>query len=252
MAFHLLVATPTHSGAIDSVTADTLLQLQRALLARGDDCTVRFPSATTISTLRNLIVADFLGSGADALFMLDADQGLPVANVLRMIDLDRPVVGCLYPRRQYDWSAVRAGAGGDPGRMVYQAMDFVGALDSGPDGAVEVQDGFARAAYLGAGSLLVRREALSTLMDAYPDLAGRGFHGAEFPGPRFAANWGFFNPLARDEGGDLLAEDFSFCQRWRGAGGELWADLTAPAAHVGRHMFSGSYLDYLDAVAPRL
>lgn len=246
MTLTLMSATPTHSGAVESVTADTLLQLQQAMLQRGDRLIVRFPSATTISTLRNLIVADFLQSDADVLFMLDADQGVGAASILRMLDSGYDVAGCLYPRRRFNWAGVSPQASGaDLQTLLYQATEFVGVLADG--GAVAVTDGFARADYLGAGSMMLRRPALERMAGHYPDLAGEGFDPSEFSGSRFAQNWGFFNPLGRAAAGQSLAEDYAFCHRWRAAGGELWADLTATSAHVGRHMFSGNYLDYLKA-----
>jgi hypothetical protein len=245
---HLLATVPTHSGAIESVTAETLLQLQALLHARGGRFETRFPSASDISVLRNMIVADFLHSGADALFMLDADQGLPGEAVLRMLDLGAEVVGCLYPKRRFDWAAVRpTETAAHLDRILHQASEYVGALEAAESGEVEVRAGFARALYVGAGALVVRRSAFDRLRNRYPDLRDQGFNAEEFAAPRFAENWGFFNRLPPAPGHPALSEDFAFCRRWREAGGEIWADIATTTAHVGRHMFTGSYADHLQA-----
>lgn len=244
----IMAAVPTLSGSIDSLAAETLLQLQALVLARGGGFVTRFHSGSVISTIRNLIAADFLGSDADALFMLDSDQGVSSAVLERMLDKEGDAVGCIYPKRSYDWSAVSAAAprtGMQP--LIYQAMSFVGALDAGPGGAIGIDNGFAPAVHVGTGALLVRRSAFDRLERQFPELEGRGFYTAEFPEDRFARNWGFFNPIVQDDGG-MLSEDFSFCRRLRGAGGTIWADIIGATAHVGRHVFSGSYYEFLQAV----
>jgi hypothetical protein len=246
-----MIAVPTHSGAVDSVTVETLLQAQRMMLERGGAIETRFHSGAVISTLRNVIVADFLGSEADLLLMIDADQGISAEGLTRMIDLGEPVVGCLYPRRRFDWTQVDPSANGAQlEQLLYQAMDFVGALEADEEGRAPLRDGFARANHVGTGIFLIRRAALETMIRHYPDLEGCGFYPDEFPPPRFRHNWGFFNPI-QEPGTPPLAEDFSFCSRWRDCGGEIWADVVSPVAHVGRQMFSGNYHDYVKAASRR-
>ena len=251
MSLNLMVMIPTHSGQMETVTAETLLQLQREVLARKGQMTLRVHSGSVISTLRNAMVADFLGSDADTLLMLDADQGISGQGLMRMIDFDAPVVGCLYPKRQFDWRHVRADEpAGDMSRILNQAQAFVGEVAASVDGTTVTRNGFAQALHVGTGILVIRRSALQTLMEACPDLKGAGFSPEEFTGPRFAQNWGFFNLLARTEGGGTYSEDYSFCQRWRDAGQTLWADVMTPTVHVGRQVFSGSYLDHVRSVEP--
>ncbi len=245
----LRVAVPTHSRTLSTATTETLLRLQRALLQRGDEMEANFFSGAIISDIRNAIVADFLQSDAETLIMLDADMGLGSASVLRMIDFGRPFVGCMYPRRSFDWSRVQASEG-DIGRSLYQAMEFVGMIER-PEGdtSLRLEQGFARAVQVGAGLLVLRREVFERLARDWPDLSGRGFSAKAYPGPRFHQNWGFFNPLPVS-GGPNLPEDFSFCHRWRTGGGDIWADVNSRIAHVGQQDFTGSFLDYLQANAP--
>lgn len=252
MSIRLLAAIPTYSGSIDSVTVETIVQLQRELLERGGAMQLRFHSGSVISTLRNLMVADFLASDADVLLMLDADQGITGAALMRMLDFGQPLVGCIYPKRVFDWTLVDpAQSAEDMPRILYQASQYVGRLDTGPGGEIEVRDGFAPAIHVGTGILLIRREVIETLARRYPELKERGFHQADFPGPRFAQNWGFFNPLTAEDEGGALSEDFSFCHRWRAAGGQIWADIISHSAHVGRHVFGGNYYDFVKANGPR-
>lgn len=253
MPSKLFVAVPSHSGGADGLTIECLLQLQRAALSAGIEISVRLHSGSMIPVLRNLIVSNFLSSDADTLLMLDSDQGVPGDSLMRMISHHAGVVGCLYPRRQYDWSLVDRGeSAADMERVLYQASSFVGKLlATDEQNRAEVVSGFARAEYVGAGALVIKRDALKKMMDHFPELRGEGYSASEFSDQRFQHNWGFFNPLSRAEAGDVLPEDFSFCWRWRKAGGELWADVESVSGHAGRHIFAGAYLDYLSALGPR-
>ncbi|HYD45533.1 MAG TPA: hypothetical protein VEA79_09760 [Phenylobacterium sp.] len=252
MSPNLMVAVPTHSGQMESVTTESLLQLQKALIERGGQMTLKVHSGSVISTLRNVIAADFLGSEADTLLMLDADQGISGAGLMRLIDFGEPIVGVIAPKRVYNWSHVDPReTAEDMGRIRYQAMAWAGRLDSAEDGQTEVRDGFARAIHVGSGIMVVQRPAFETMMAAHPELEGVGFNTAEFPPGRFTHNWGFFNPLTLPEEGGAMTEDFSFCHRWRALGGELWADIVTPTVHVGRHVFGGSYLEFIRASQPK-
>jgi hypothetical protein len=54
---------------------------------------------------------------------------------------------------------------------------------------------------------------------------------------------GFFEPYKVD--GRKLSEDYSFCQRWRDIGGQVWADPNIRMAHVGTKTFDGHFGEWL-------
>ncbi len=244
---HLFAAVPSHSGTIVLEGAQTLLAAQAMVANRGGSFRLAYQSGAMIGEVRNVLVAQFLKSEADLLLMLDSDQAISANALQRMIDLNQPVVGCIYPKRRYDWAKVRIQTASDISQVLYQASEFVGWLSEDQNGRVQVINGFARAEHVGTGILLVRREAFQQLMRHFPELEGLGFGEDLHPG--LENNWGFFNSLARDDRLPL-SEDISFCRRWRQAGGEIWADVSADSEHVGRHTFRGNYLDFSRATAP--
>jgi hypothetical protein len=241
----LFVAIPSHSGSAVLECVESLLAAQKMLADRGDTLEFWWEGGAVISVVRNLIAAQFLASDADMLLMVDADQSFSAHMLARMIDLNQPVVGCIYPTRKYNWERANLGAAKNIEGVVYQASSFVGWLETDEHGEVTVIDGFARAAHVGTGILLIRREAFQVLIGKFPELQGRGFA----PDPRLPADkaWGFFNMI--DDGrGVPFSEDLSFCRRWRAAGGEIWAEITSLTTHVGRQRFTGNYFDYLQAI----
>lgn len=234
MPLKLMVGVPSHSGTIVMECASTLLQIQDFVKDRGGTFQFIYQGGAVISDVRNAITSDFLNSDAEALLMIDADQGIERETVERMIDLNRPVVGCLYPFRRYEWANVMT-----TNDIQLQALQYVGSLIAGEDGDISVVDGFARATFVGAGALLIRRTAFETLMAHFPELSGVGYSPDYYPGSH--PNWGFFNPIVQ-ENGRFTSEDISFCRRWIQVGGEIWADVTGTISHVGLHSFSGSFL----------
>jgi hypothetical protein len=163
----------------------------------------------------------------------------------RMIDLDQPVVGAFYPKRTFDWDAVKLPVR-DMSQALRQAARFVGQLLTDDNGRAEIIGGFGRAAYVGTGVLLVRRDAFHRLMERYPDLQGSCLHVEAWPELAPNGGWGFFNPMNNDAGAPL-AEDISFSLRWRRMGGEIWAEVTSPIAHIGHWTFEGAYFDHVQA-----
>jgi hypothetical protein len=246
MPTSMYVAVPTHSETIHTCAAITLLDLMGSAHAKGVVVRVVFHSAPVISDLRNTIVADFLAGRDDILFMLDSDQGMPIQTIWRMLESGYPVVGCIYPRRNFRWSEVEPGlSSSDMTRILYQATRFVGKLEVRPDGSFEIRNGFARAESVGTGALLIRREALEIMKRHFPELKGQGFPEEDENLPRVENDWGFFNPLVAARDGRNAGEDIGFCERWRRCGGEIWADIVSDTVHLGRYPFRGNYLDYL-------
>lgn len=244
----LMFAVPTHNMTLQVETVVTLLECRETLRNNGIDMQVLFKAGSIITHVRNAIVADFLASECTHLFMLDSDQGLPPSLVLRMIGLDKPIVGTFTPRRNFFWpTSPIASAGLDAQALIYHGMRFVGDAVESESGQVDVREGFVQAQLIGTGAILLRRDAFERLAAAYPGLKSQGFPDGADLGPA-EHNWGFFNTMVQAVDGLNAGEDIGFCHRWTRAGGELWADVSAVQQHVGRHVFTGSYLQQMQAL----
>lgn len=244
----IYLAVPTHSYTVTVETTVSILDFTIAAMQRGMDVQTVFHSASIISHLRNMVVADFLAGDFTHLFMLDADQGLPVSLIFKMLDSGHPVVGALYPRRNFAWQQVdlQKAHQGVPD-VLHQGLRFVGELLQDANGQLTVADGLARARSIGTGAMLIRREALERMRTHFPELHGQGFPDEDENLPRAPHNWGFFNPLVKSADGRNAGEDIGFCQRWRDCGGEIWADFVTSTTHVGRFPYAGSYWEHLQA-----
>jgi hypothetical protein len=241
LSFKLMVALPCHSGSFVAETTRSLLSLQELMLERGGSLLFHYRGGAVINVVRNSLISEFMESDCDALFMLDSDQALQKETFARMIDLGQSFVGCIYPKRALDWSKVNLAAARDMDEILYQASEYVGRLEEDETGKASVRNGFGLASFVGTGAVFLRREVFTRLMEAYPDLEGKGFGRHDFPG--YSYNWGFFNSVIRH--GIPLSEDVSFSVRWRDIGGQIWADIASPVMHVGQYANTGNYMDFL-------
>ena len=225
----LIVATPIraaemHAASVSLGYAEMLLRLHRLLPVEVLDGSITF--ATDIVRGRNRIAAKVLREKPDAthVLWLDDDQWVEdVAVVAEMLALGVDVVGAPYTGKRQPLSWVHRHMPGPPVAM-------------GP--LLEV-------AGLGFGFTLTTTAALRALAEQERKYT-------DHPNPFEVANiFGqlFYHP-AEDQGVKvpeahqaLLGEDYSFCLRWRRAGGKVWLYTRAGfVMHAGAHAWSAREL----------
>jgi len=237
---HILLATPSYGGAGPEYIG-SMMRLQAWLLRQGIEVGVIHHAMAEVARSRNIIATHFWERPEFThLLFVDSDMAFEPAAVEALIRADKPLVGCVYPKRTIDFSRLVAAARKHdhlPSIMA-QAMDFV--VHPGSDSA-DVVDGLCKVVGIGMGLCLIRREVFGGLLGSgqiKQDAAGAkvGRHA----GPTL----GFFDPIPTDT--TFLAEDLSFCQRWRElCGGEVWAVLDQTVGHVGTMIYSARVIDAL-------
>jgi hypothetical protein len=179
------------------------------------------------------------------LLFIDADMGFRPELIGKMIDFDQPVVGCIYPKRVYDHARFAEAARTTPDPEIARAIaqTYVGGADdlmAGDHGQPILRGDFARALRAGTGIMLIKREALETLRDTFPELWTDDPEGAYRP---LGAQGAFqvFEAMQTSTG-VFCSEDYAFCLRWvEGCGGEIWSCFNEPIRHVGRERYVGDY-----------
>jgi hypothetical protein len=210
----LLIAIITPTTAVAAETALSALRLQAACAARGWTPDFRILWGPAADDSRESAVRQARRDGSDALFLLDNDLAVEPDLLLRMVDSGHGVVGAIHPRPAYDWSSTPDGAPLEVAATVRNAIRFEGELEPS-DAGLEIVDGFARARWVSAKCLLLRREALDQL-------------GAE---PVFASG------------------SAAFTGRWRALGETLWADVVSPVTVIGRVVNRTPFLEHLRLTA---
>jgi hypothetical protein len=249
----IMIATPAYGEVFYTPYVSSMLKLSRVLQKRGIDFAFNAISYSEIAESRNFLLTHWYDkTDATHLLFVDADMGFPSELITDMLELARPLVGVVYPKRTLDMKKVAelAAASQDGPRALAKAQDFVlrplrGARPSAS------RPGFLEVEACGSGILLIERGCIATMLEQLPQISD--------------AKAKTTSPLAKNldrlirafdiafVDGLRLSEDFSFCYRWRhGCKGEVWASIAHEVAHIGLHRFSASYQEKLAGETPQV
>lgn len=237
-SLHIVVATPCYGGVVTHRYMQSVCGLM--LAATHDNVTITLEllgNDSMITRARNSLVATALdNSAATHLMFIDADIGFSPEQVGRMLRFDREVVAGMYPLKiiEYDEAVAHRVGAGEP--LETAQLRYVGAFLPREERLEE--DGFITAEFAGAGFMLIKRAALERMVEAYPHLRFKAVHDRARPSAS-RNQYAFFEGMIHPDSGDYLSEDYTFCQRWRAIGGDVWIDSRSRLAHIGPREFNG-------------
>lgn len=205
----LHIVTPLYNGQVHWLYLKGLMQTCAKF--GTDDVLVSSRQGSFLPKLRDLLTQDFLVMGADYMLCIDADIGFTADDVEKLLKHDRPFISGVYSRKQF-------AKPGSPNTSVN--------LDGH-----EHENGLRTAFAVGAGFLLVSRATVRRMVDANQKLIYT-YDGSE-GGEQICGLWSAFKLK-----NTMLAEDHSFCMRWRALGGEIFVDPSVKLAHAGEHVYT--------------
>lgn len=227
MSKSVFVCLPAFGQVNSSFTTASLVAMTRALTERGQFYGFAQKSFPDICDLRAVFLTIFFDqTDATHLLQVDHDMQYEAQLVLDMIDFERPLVGCLYPKRTL------------PTKWVGSALE----------GEQIVQNGFLKVEGIGFGVTLISRECVQNLIDTGNteidedlDASIIGQSIREQGGKRLIRAFEKIHLPGR-----RLSEDFSFCHRHRAAGGDVWAAIHHKITHIGDYGFAARFADNID------
>jgi len=235
---HIFVSTPCYGGLV----TQRYMQSTFALLQRGNEqgyaVTLQLLGYESLITRgRNTLVSLFLDHPhATHLMFIDADIAFDPAELEQMLLFGADVVAGSYPLKILDWDERAIDRARHGEALQTAALRYVGAQCEGADR--ESRDGFVTAEFAGAGFMLIRREAILRMIDAYPETHYTAAH--NFSNVLPSRNlYALFDCMIEPETGHYLSEDYAFCKRWRAIGGKVWLNAQSRLTHIGSYEFSG-------------
>lgn len=180
-----------------------------AIKAAGwDECYVQEIGCPYISHARATMTRKALDTDADVLVYLDSDMSWTPASMLAFLAVDEPVVSGLY-------------------RYKKPAEEYMGVLKTTGDHLPIVRaDGLILAEWVPGGFLKLKREAVSRIAKAHPEL---------LYGDPMRPHLDLFNHGAHQ--GVWYGEDYAFSRRWNGIG-QIWV---APDLDIDHHSADAVY-----------
>jgi FkbM family methyltransferase len=221
---NVFVFIPSFRGNISSLTFETSHRLMSTLASKGITSSVATYSWPDIAELRNMVTSFWYDTVKDSthLLFVDDDMGFAPEVVLDMLALNEPVVGVVYPKKTTPREWVGSGIG-----------------------AGEYRRGFIEVEGVGAGVLLIQREAISRMIERYPELIVDHMSSGDMRAAGATRTLEFFDCLKTPTG--KVSEDLSFCRRWGKIGGIVWASTAYEIQHVGPWTFAGCFAKERDA-----
>ncbi|AZO15241.1 MULTISPECIES: hypothetical protein [unclassified Mesorhizobium] len=218
---NILVAIACYGGNMKVQCAVSLVALCSNFAARGVLFEIRYRDSADIAANRNHLASIALSQPERThLLFVDSDMEFRPQTVFRMLQLDRPIIGCVYPKRRPLSSSLE---------------DFV--VNVGNQTRLHVLNGICQVAGVGMGLTLVHRTVLEQMV-------GTGELRQWRPDRSAPLHYGFFDPIATKS--SYTSEDLSFCNRWTElCNGEICALVDEEIGHVGEFTYKARLLDHV-------
>lgn len=241
-AVNVLLATPCTQGGVTAAYLDSVLALHQACQELGWGLQVHARADGLVTRTRNIFASQMVrDEQLTHLLMVDSDIGFEPSAVVRLVASRHDLVGACVPFREVRWGSVRSALDREsefsPDELAALSHQYAVSFEPPPPGGtVRAVAGFLPARFVGGAVLMARRDVFVKLADT--DLVAhydRGGPWLDWPGD----GWTFFDPLVDPGTGTYLSEDYALCQRWRQAGGTVWADVVSRVTHHGAVAVTG-------------
>lgn len=217
----LLIATHTH-GYVTPAYAQSLAMATAYLAANGVPHVPVLFEDSLVDRGRDRAAAACLEGDWTHLLFIDADIDFKPTDIVRLLAADKDVaVGAYRKKNERNEFAIS---------FLPEATEQ---LEQCPD------TGLVKIARAGTGFMLIKRAVFERLRDAMPEL--HYVDHSPRTGPREMV--AYFEHVVRD--GLRWSEDYTFCERWRALGGDIWMDAEIKLGHWGPFVWRGSIMDHI-------
>ncbi len=241
----VLIATPTTQGSVATAYAHSLVAATATLQEAGAAYRLLIVDGADVVLARTILAHSFLADPSlTHILFLDSDMGVEPAVLKRLIGLAAPIVGVAYSERRMDLSAFAAALGetADVERARALSSAFTVRMSAGRK---EVKQGIVEADGFGFGCVLIARSLFEAMIarGAAKPMVSAKLRASGLKGEIYD----FFRPIERADG-DVLSEDYSFCERVRALGDTpLLCYVGGGVSHVGQFAFSAAFIERLKA-----
>lgn len=230
-ALNILVGLPHYRSITSTQTAVALMTAAHALGHNKIPFQAPPLDWGDIAAARNILASYMLNkTDCTHLLFVDWDQQCRAEAIIRMIAADKDFIGLISPARPSaipDGKPIRFNVSHGPA--------------AAPGGILPVDK-------IATGIVLISRRCLEQLAPAVRVEINRDVS-LEFSGDS-GPLYGFFDPI--HSGNKILSEDVSFCERWRGIGGEIFAIVDEVVGHLSTIIVRGKYSDSATEAASRM
>ena len=230
----LFIATPAGGGKVNIEYCQSLIGLVQTCNDMGVSYVLsHITNESCVPRARNVQIAKFLSMNFSHLIFIDSDIQFEPNDVMKMLFVDKDILVGAYPLKQL------------PVKYVVCTKD---------ENLPLVDGYFHELERAGTGFMMIKREVLLKMMEAYPDLKydaepeimnAHGIFTEEdrelFNKYTYALMDEDIRVIQRADGlkKSYLSEDYAFSMRWQDVGGKLLLDPNIKLNHVGNFVYKG-------------
>lgn len=240
----VMIGTPTASGVVKAEFTNTLAGTILDLKERGIGVRYMCIDGADVELARNYLATLFLeDSACTHLFFIDSDMSFSGDLCHHLLQIDRDVVGAVYPRREIDMQRLAQSIQlGSKDLDAALSFSMTYNVKLGTD-KLNVRNGLCEVEGLGTGAMLIKKSVFKTMLDQGVATRKDNYDSGMFAG--LTGGIGDFFQRIRGER-NLISEDLSFCFKWREkCGGRVWAVVDHDVGHIGNMRFGVPYLHRL-------
>ena len=244
--YSIFVATPVHDQCSIHYTQG-LLEFQQLCMKKNVKVTFQIMKSSLVTQGRNLCVSGFLSSKYTHMLFVDSDILFNAESIFKMIERDKDIISIPYPLKTFNWDKVykkfKQGEIKNPQELGKWANIYPMKVENEKD--ITVERGVIEVTHSPTGCMLIKRNVFDKLIQKYPEKAivqKTVINGEYITKPHM---WNFFDCLHDPVEKTYLGEDFAFCKLWRDIGGQCFAFIDDPIAHIGEHQYEGRFADEL-------
>lgn len=235
----VLIATPCAGGLCTSEYTRSMMTLSKTDLIFD----IMFVNEGDVSQARNNCVTQFLRNDSYThLLLIDSDIGFDPEQVAALLRRQTPVVAGICPKLSRNWDKASAAEAGSSVELRQATLEYMVAVKQegesfgheNLDGIVD-EWGYMKVAYTGASFMLIERDALARLQEAFPECR----YSIEGSTSMDEDCWSFFDSTIHPETRRHLSSELAFCHRWRSVGGEVHVNAQSKLTRAGRSLFVG-------------
>ena len=236
---NIFIGIPMYGGVCTGENAIGHINATKLFLDRGIGYNWQFLyNESLITRARNGLVKMFYQTDCTHLLFIDADISYRAEDIVSMIDADKDIICCVYPKKRIAWErindALAKGIIGEDlkhytGDLVINKLNYVDTPIADKSEPVEIFNG-------GTGFMLIKRSVFDLLKPHCPT-----YTNDMLPGQQEIVTEYFATSIEPDSN-RLLSEDYHFCRLARLNGIKVWAAPWVELGHIGSYKFEGKLL----------
>jgi hypothetical protein len=221
----LFVAIPAYGGNVGHACVISLIKFEKYCAERKlEVCYQILTNESLIPRGRNKLCDMFLKTDCTHLFFVDSDIQFEPDDIFRMLETDLEFIGGIYPKKTIHLERIND-------KNFHSLCDFVVM----PFESTQINDIFkpVPVRFIGTGQLLLKRSVFEKIMEK--------FSGDEYY--YYADDERYYCFFDTERKYNIyLSEDYYMCDKWKEAGGTVYAAFWSRCTHWGIYGFDGSLI----------